>query len=624
MNWPSFVYPTRQNRGPVKAAREHEEGNMNGTGMVVGYGPRRGLFSRGIVLAAMLGAWPAAAAVDEGDKFPQITRLEPAEVPRNGVVTVTGSDLQKRKLSVWLGTRALGAPVWVAKEGTSLTFVVPREVKEGKDTSLVPLGKQPVRLQLQDEPAQLIAFAPHENGYLTVVSDTREPPKVVQVVPSVSYYDKDKFTILLSGEGFSPVASDNVLLMDEREQKVCWKEAARCEGQVKGSLSASGRELEFAGFARADYQGPHRVRIRVGDAVSEATHASFSLVPRGSPRWISGLVAGGLLALLGGLVWFGARRTAHVIDGERYGFLRMLFLDPETDTYSLSKFQFFLWTAAAVFGYAFLTISRTLIQGYLDFPDIPHNLPGIILISAGTTVAAVGVTAVRGPKGSGAVRPSIADFVTSGGVVVAERFQYLIWTLVAVGTFLLLIVLSDPADVATLPTVPEAFLYLMGISAFGYLGGKIARKPGPVIDSVAAERGGLQVEIRGRNLSPDAGFTIRDVDLVPLMGSGRENRAVVIEKDPQSPDGGFAKILKLHVRRVHPDWLLDAPPAATEAYKLTLSMTNPDGQKSEWPFEVTPDLRKHLQEQTRSATATDPQSPQSTTPAAGRGEPAGK
>src|SRR5207253_7529989 len=33
----------------------------------------------------------------------------------------------------------------------------------------------------------------------------------------------------------------------------------------------------------------------------------------------------------------------------------------------------------------------------------------------------------------------------------------------------------------SLPDVPQNFLYLMGVSSAGYLGGKLVRKPGPVI-----------------------------------------------------------------------------------------------------------------------------------------------
>jgi len=87
---------------------------------------------------------------------------------------------------------------------------------------------------------------------------------------------------------------------------------------------------------------------------------------------------------------------------------------------SLSKFQFYAWTAAGVFGYILLTLAQSLVQGRFVFADIPKNLPGIILISAATTATSQGITSVKGAKGAGDIYPSVADFVTTGGLVVAR------------------------------------------------------------------------------------------------------------------------------------------------------------------------------------------------------------
>jgi hypothetical protein len=81
-------------------------------------------------------------------------------------------------------------------------------------------------------------------------------------------------------------------------------------------------------------------------------------------------------------------------------------------------------TAAGVFGYILLTLGQSLVQGKFVFADIPKNLPGIILISAATTATSQGITAMKGAKGAGDICPSVAHFVTTGGLVVAERFQF--------------------------------------------------------------------------------------------------------------------------------------------------------------------------------------------------------
>lgn len=95
-----------------------------------------------------------------------------------------------------------------------------------------------------------------------------------------------------------------------------------------------------------------------------------------------------------------------------------LMLDPETDTYSLSKFQFYLWTFAVVLGYSYLSLVRSLIQGTFEFSDVPTDLPGILIVSVGTAVISTGVTSAVGSKGAGRVQPGWADLLTSGEVVI--------------------------------------------------------------------------------------------------------------------------------------------------------------------------------------------------------------
>jgi len=117
----------------------------------------------------------------------------------------------------------------------------------------------------------------------------------------------------------------------------------------------------------------------------------------------------------------------------------------------------------------------------------------------------MGVESFRGPNGTGSVRPSFSDLICSGGVIAADRFQFLTWTVVGIALFLLVVVRSDPSTVSSLPNLPDGFLYMSGISAFGYLGGKLARKAGPVIDAAIIESSGeppLAIAVTGRSLSP--------------------------------------------------------------------------------------------------------------------------
>jgi len=120
-----------------------------------------------------------------------------------------------------------------------------------------------------------------------------------------------------------------------------------------------------------------------------------------------------------------------------------------------------------------------------SWPDVPATLPGIIAVAAGTAVGSQLITAAKGPKGAGEEAPSFADFITSGGVVAADRMQMLLWTLLGVGVFIYAVLHLSPGTITELPPVPDRLLVLMGLSSAGYLGGKLARKAGPVIDEIS-------------------------------------------------------------------------------------------------------------------------------------------
>jgi len=277
--------------------------------------------------------------------------------------------------------------------------------------------------------------------------------------------------------------------------------------------------------------------------------------------------------------------SAYVVDGKKYGFFSMLFLDPETDTYSLSKFQFILWTAVAVFAYVYLMAAQSLIQGKLEFVDIPENLPGIVLVAAGTTVLASGITSSKGTKGAGDVHPSWADFVSTGGVLAPERLQFFVWTIVGVATFISLIVLSDPGTIHGLPKIPERFLYLMGVSSAGYLGGKLARQPGPIIDEIVAASGSLVLEIRGRFLSRDASFLIDDQQVPAAFIRGEKPE--IAERDSQASGAEAAKVLKLTLDPANADTRAQALFEQWRSGKHLLTLINPDGQKAVASFEAS-------------------------------------
>lgn len=299
-------------------------------------------------------------------------------------------------------------------------------------------------------------------------------------------------SLLLHGSGFqSQHPEDNTIWINHIHTPVQWDSCSTAQplgnknAPIEAGIHGEVLSPEQIKLCRVPVPDDGQMLISVGYGDTSSETRPFRVFSLGTQQvaLISALIALVLALLPLGLLSF--VKHTYSVAGEPYR-LRMLFLDPETDTYSLSKLQFYLWTVAALFGYAYLFIARVKVQ-YLPWPDVPTTLPGIISVAAGTAIGAQVITSTKGSKGSGEDKPSFADFITSGGVVAADRLQMFLWTLFGVGAFFVAVLQQGPGTISELPAVPERLLYLMGISSAGYLGGKLARKPGPVINEISVE-----------------------------------------------------------------------------------------------------------------------------------------
>lgn len=296
--------------------------------------------------------------------------------------------------------------------------------------------------------------------------------------------------LYLRGSGFQiDRPEDNSIWLDGIRTPVVWDgclpESGLGTAAAPVGLAIRGRVASPNSMTLCSVPVPSSGRLQVavglGDTPSETREFRvFSMTGKGVAT-LSLFIAGGLALVPLALLAF--MRDTLMIGGQPYRF-RLLFLDSETETYSLSKLQFYMWTLAALFGYAYLVISRVKIQGG-SWPDVPGTLPGIIAIAGGTAVGAQVITTMKGSQGGGEQWPSVADLITSGGVVAIDRVQMLLWTIFGVGIFLYMVVQLGPGTITDLPAVPETLLYLMGLSSAGYLGGKLARKAGPVISEIS-------------------------------------------------------------------------------------------------------------------------------------------
>ena len=252
----------------------------------------------------------------------------------------------------------------------------------------------------------------------------------------------------------------------------------------------------------------------------------------------------------------GLRNTGDTVEGHRYSPFASFFLDKETDTYSLSKFQMLLFSVTFIFGYLYVFLCSWLVQWRFVLPDVPAAFSGILGMSAGTTVIAAGATSARGSKGAGGIRPSFSDFITTGGQVVPERFQYFVWTLVACGGFIALLLSQDPATITGFPDIPQGLLYVMGVSAGGYLAGKVTRPPGPVIRNIAWDNAQKLLVVQGENLSNQGDYfidgkklpiNIPDAPADPNKASSPTKPLIVSTPQEQASDRSFCSELRITI-----------------------------------------------------------------------------
>jgi hypothetical protein len=385
--------------------------------------------------------------------------------------------------------------------------------------------------------------------------------------------------VTLQSASFASITPDKIqIFLNEQKVNVTWQGLPSTpKGDVYGSLDSNAKQLDlwlpwhsFA-YRWPDYHGTVTIRVGVNGDLSEIYTVVVSAFE--SRWWPATIAAVATFVILGiPILIVSGARSGRVVGDRTYGTIAALFLEKETDTYSLSRLQFYMWTAAAIFGYIVLTVAQTLVQGQFVFANIPQGLPGIIFISAATTATAQGVTSIRGAKGAGPIYPSFSDFVTTGGVVAPERFQFLVWTILGVFTFLFLVIFHSPETLTDLPKIPDGFLAMMGISSFGYLGGRLARKPGPIVDTVTPSIGSLILTFQGRKLSRDCGIKVDGTEVKPT------DMDPVTARDPddktQPPE--FYKTVVATIRQPNANWQKGGRHSAT--------IINPDGQEAQWIY----------------------------------------
>ena len=456
-------------------------------------------------MVAVLMGWAAAASAATVSNQPTLPVIS-----RGQTITVYGDGFLKAPIKVYLRTgKEAKGDLGYALDGTAgddqktVTFKLPEDAPTGD--FLVFLG-----VDSQELPVP---------GELRIVPDASAKVSLDYIAPATDYLSPGSagFDFILSGQNLARRATDNTVIvvgygsLSVGSEAECGSRAAMNQNEkicLFYDPGMEGQKLKVLNYRPRRYEGQVSFEIKVGNNVSNAQKITFSGMRAETLRFVAIGVFLGLAAMVFGLVLRGVRENR--LAGEHTGPLAAFFLDRQTNSFSLSKFQIIAWTTVSIFGFVYLFLCRTYVQWNFTFPPIPDGLPTLLGVSAGTTVAAMGITVQHGSKGSGPVHPSMADFISSGGIIAGERFQFFVWTLVGCFGFLGIILSSDPASLSQMPDIQGTFLTLMGISSAGYLAGKLVRAPGPIISLLTitdvtplagANPAIMRIEIKGQNLS---------------------------------------------------------------------------------------------------------------------------
>lgn len=473
-------------------------------------------------------------------------------------------------------------PIAATVSGGVLTFALPNDLPSGRYRVTIKLGASPIDagelrvpalpdLQVTVSTVRPVSSYPNPNP---VSKPSPIPVPNSSPVPSPTPF-LNQYDFEIGGTNFSPILENNHIEIDDVpiETPPCKENGPiPCLGTDLGNKT---RRLIVYHYSPQVVSRPLSVSVRVGNGANVAkapTPLVFSSISERRLR----VYAVGAFAVLVGIVFLlvGAGVKLGKFDKEKYGSLKAFLLDRETNSYSLSKFQLTLFTLVTVFGYIYVFVCTLWVQGKFELPPVPENLPGMMAISVGTSVVAAAIGDKIGGKGAGPTSPSLADFITSGGVVLPERFQFFLWTIVSAGGVLALLLASDPVTLTQLPKLPDGMLYLIGLSSAGYLGGKLVRGPGPSIKSLDAQLlpgNVVQFTLSGDNLSSKATFQL-DAEHIPA------DQVQIGEKTQQGQTLDLCSMLEVKLSNVAQRYF-DGP--------HVFRIVNPDSQGADFKYGAT-------------------------------------
>ncbi|MCX7998540.1 MAG: hypothetical protein N3A69_06235 [Leptospiraceae bacterium] len=144
--------------------------------------------------------------------------------------------------------------------------------------------------------------------------------------------------------------------------------------------------------------------------------------------------------------------------------------DQVTNTYSLSRFQAFIWTITLFASYLYIALCYGLLKDG-EIPEFNMSLLGLMGISYGSLISANHLSK-KNPKNELKDREAgLSDLIMHNGVIDITRFQMFSFTIL---TVILYVFNLYNADILMgMPDIPTTLHGLLLSSQAGYLGGKM-------------------------------------------------------------------------------------------------------------------------------------------------------
>lgn len=169
---------------------------------------------------------------------------------------------------------------------------------------------------------------------------------------------------------------------------------------------------------------------------------------------------------------------------------------------SISKLQWFLWTAVIAFSYVAIYTAQARAGSPPPDGSLPYNLWVAMGFSSGTMIAAKGATAAYARKGKVVItkgagaKPSelVKD---DSGFPDFSKAQLLTWTFIAIGIYIARVVgqVRNGGN-AALPDIDPTLMVLMGLSQGAYLGKKLTTTTTPRITGLSPGAGSAGASVR--------------------------------------------------------------------------------------------------------------------------------